>query len=113
MKIEEFNNVKFILGQSAEENWTIFDQARKENEYYIWFHLNSFPSGYVIMYSTLANITDNINEYLLFASKLCKNHTKYRNYNNLKIYYSILKKLEKTKNVGEIIIKGKKNIIKI
>ena len=64
MKIEEFNNVKFILGQNAQENWNIFDQAKKENEYYIWFHLNSFPSGYVIMYSTLSNINDNANEYL-------------------------------------------------
>ena len=113
MKIEEFNNVKFILGQNAQENWNIFDEARKENEYYIWFHLNSFPSGYVIMYSTLDNLNDNANEYLLFASKLCKNNTKYRNLINLKICYSILKKLEKTKNVGEIIVKGKKNIIKI
>ena len=113
MKIEEFNNVKFILGQNAQENWNIFDEAKKENEYYIWFHLNNFPSGYVIMYSTLDNINDNVNEYLLFASNLCKNNSKYKNLNNLKICYSILNKLEKTKNVGEIIIKGKKNIIKI
>ena len=28
MKIEEFNNVKFILGQNAQENWNIFDEAR-------------------------------------------------------------------------------------
>ena len=67
MKIEEFNNVKFILGQNAQENWNIFDEARKENEYYIWFHLNSFPSGYVIMYSTLSNLNGNANEYLLFT----------------------------------------------
>tara|TARA_A100001015_G_C14594304_1_gene557938 strand:+ start:41 stop:382 length:342 start_codon:yes stop_codon:yes gene_type:complete len=113
MKIEEFNNVKFILGQNAQENWNILDQAKKENEYYLWFHLNNFPSGYVIMYSTISDLTDNINEYLIFASNLCKNNTKYRNLNNIKICYTILKKLEKTKNVGEIIIKGKKNIIKI
>jgi hypothetical protein len=113
MKIEEFNNVKFILGQNAQENWNILDQAKKENEYYVWFHLNNFPSGYVIMYSTISDLTDNINEYLIFASNLCKNNTKYRNLSNIKICYTILKKLEKTKNVGEIIIKGKKNIIKI
>ena len=64
MKIEEFNNVKFILGQNAQENWNILDQAKKENEYYVWFHLNNFPSGYVIMYSTISDLTDNINEYL-------------------------------------------------
>ena len=113
MKIKEFNNVKFILGETAEENWNILDEAKKENEYYIWFHLNSFPSGYVIMYSTLTDLTDNVNEYLLFASNLCKNNTKYRNLYDIKICYSILKKLEKTKNVGEIIVRGKKNIIKI
>tara|TARA_B100001758_G_C18345126_1_gene576574 strand:+ start:345 stop:686 length:342 start_codon:yes stop_codon:yes gene_type:complete len=113
MKILNFNNVKFILGQNAQENWDILDEAKKENEYYIWFHLNNFPSGYVIMYSTLSDISNNVNEYLLFGSNLCKNNTKYRNIDNIKICYTYLYKLNKTKNIGEIIVKGKKKIIKI
>ena len=65
------------------------------------------------MYSTLSDLSDNVNDYLLFASNLCKNNTKYRNYNNLKICYTSLSKLNKTKNIGEIIVKGKKQIIKL
>ena len=114
MKIEYYENVKFILGQNAEENWNILDEAKNENINYIWFHLDSFPSGYVIMYSTLDDLVDkNIDDYLFFAGNLCKNNTKYRNLNDIKICYTSLNKLEKTDKIGEIIVKGKKKIIKL
>ena len=114
MKTEFYKDVKFILGQNAQENWNILEQAKSENNYYIWFHLDSFPSGYVIMYATLNQlIHKNVNDYLFFAANLCKNNTKYSNLNNIKICYTSLNKLEKTDKIGEIIIKGKKKFIKL
>ena len=59
MKTFEFENIKFLLGQNAQENWDILEEAQKINSDYIWFHLNSFPSSYVIMYSTLDQFNDN------------------------------------------------------
>ena len=109
-----YNDIKYIIGQNAKENWTILDQAYKINCDYIWFHLNSFPSCFVIMYSTLYELKpNNINDYLNYGAYLCKQNTKYRNLNDLKICYTQLKKLKKTNKIGEIIISGKRNIIKL
>ena len=66
------------------------------------------------MYSTLDQFNDNsLNNYLNYGAQLCKNNSKYRDLNNLKICYTSLKKLKKTQKTGEVIISGKKNIIKL
>ena len=114
MKTFEFENIKFLLGQNAQENWNILEEAQKINSDYIWFHLNSFPSSYVIMYSTLNELNDtSLNNCLTYGANLCKIHSKYKNYNDLKICYTTLKKLSKTNKIGEVLIKGKRNIIKL
>lgn len=109
-----YNDIKYVIGQNAKENYNILDQAYKINCDYIWFHLNSFPSCFVIMYSTLYELKpNNINDYLNYGAYLCKQNTKYRNLADLKICYTQLKKLKKTNKIGEIIISGKRNIIKL
>ena len=114
MKTITFNNINFVIGENAQDNWNILEQANSINPDYIWFHLNSFPSSYVIMYSTLDQFNDNsLNNYLNYGANLCKTHSKYKNLKDLKICYTSLKKLSKTNKIGEVLIKGKKNIIKI
>ena len=114
MKENEYKNIKFIIGQNAQENWDILDQSYKINPDYIWFHLNSFSSPYVIMYTTLKELElEERQDFLIYGANLCKSHSKYTYLNDLKIIYCSLKKLEKTDNIGEIIVKGKKNIIKL
>jgi len=114
MKQVIYNEIKYIIGESAQENWNILDNANKINNDFIWFHLNSFPSCFVIMYSNIENLRDNsLNEYLTYGANLCKQNTKYRNLNDLKICCTSLKKLKKTNKIGEVIISGKKNIIKL
>jgi len=109
-----YNEIKYIIGQNAQENWNILDNATKINNNYIWFHLNSFPSCFVIMYSSIEDLRDNsLNDYLTYGANLCKQNTKYRNLNDLKICYTSLKKLIKTNKIGEVIVSGKKNIIKL
>ena len=114
MKTFTYENIQFTLGQNAQENWNILDEAQKINPDYLWFHLNSFPSSYVIMYSSIQDIHDSsLNDYLIYGANLCKQNSKYKNYNDLKICYTSLKKLTKTNKIGEVIVKGKKNIIKL
>ena len=109
MKTFEFENVKFLLGQNALENWTLLEETQKINFNYIFFHLNSFPSCYVIMCSTLYEHNDSsLNNYLNYGANLCKTYSKYRNLKDLKICYTTLKKLTKTNKIGEVLIKGKK-----
>ena len=109
-----YNDIKYVIGQNAQENWNILDEAYKINNNYIWFHLNSFPSCFVIMYLSIEELRDtSLNDYLTYGANLCKQNTKYRNLNDLKICYTSLKKLKKTNKIGEIIISGKRNIIKL
>ncbi len=110
-----FENIKFLVGQNSQENWDLLDSYSKINNEYIWFHLNSFPSCYVIMCSSLTDIScaDFKNNILNYGAELCKKNTKYRHLPNLKICYTSLKKLKKTNKIGEVIIIGKRNIIKL
>ena len=110
-----FENIKFLIGQNSQDNWDLLDSCSKINNEYIWFHLNSFPSCYVIMCSSLTDIScaDLKNNILNYGAKLCKKNTKYRDLPNLKICYTSLKKLKKTNKIGEVIIVGKKKIIKL
>jgi hypothetical protein len=117
MKELEFNGIKFDIGQSAKENWDLLDKSRNINDEYIWFHLNSFPSPYIIMYMTYDELKIKTNfeqeEYLLYGSQLCKQYSKYKNFGDLKIIYMPINKLAKGNAIGEVIITGKKKLIKL
>ena len=45
--MKEFTEDETIikLGKNAEENWALLDT----DENYIWMHLNSYPSGHIII----------------------------------------------------------------
>ena len=58
MKIEEFSGIKYYIGRSAKDNWELLDNMKNKEEKYIWFHLNSFPSPYVIMEATMKEISE-------------------------------------------------------
>ena len=119
MRVEEFNNVKYYIGQSARENWQLLDDSKRINRNYIWFHLDSFPSPYVVMYKDIldknidCSFTEiSINDYLQYGAELCKKYSKYKFLKDIKIMYVPLKKLLKTKNLGEVTVTGKAKILK-
>ena len=118
MKSYVYKNINFIIGNNAKENWQILDNMKHLNEDYLWFHLNSFASPYVIMNCTKNEMEkmydkNEIKEILEFGAKLCKDNSKYKLLNDLKILYMPLKKLEKGNKIGEVIISGKKNTISL
>lgn len=100
MKTIIYNNIQFTLGQNAQDNWNILEQLEKINSDYIWFHVNSFPSCYVIMHCSLEDLRDNsCNDFLIYGAQLCKSNSKYKNYKNLKICYTSSQTYKKnTKN---------------
>ena len=114
MKKIIYNDIEYCIGQTAKENWELLETLQQENSDYIWFHLNSFPSPYVIMKSDLMEISEQSHsDYLIYGATLCRDNTKYRNLKDLKICYTRLKKLKRGSKVGEVIIKGKTSIIKL
>jgi hypothetical protein len=113
MKFNEYNNVEYYLGENAQDNWDLFEKSKEINENYIWFHLNSFASPYVIMYATMDDIKTMSESYLNYGASLCLENSKYSYLRDTKIIYCELKKLKKGNKVGEIIVSGKKKLIKV
>ena len=103
--MKQFTNGEYNckLGQTAKENWQLFEDA---NPLYYFFHLSSFPSGYVIL-----ETTEDINESIvLWAAEICKSGTKYRNLKNLKVDYCRCNNLMKSFQVGEVVFRSSKKI---
>jgi hypothetical protein len=113
MKLYEFQKVQFYIGENAPDNWHLFEKSKKINENYIWFHLNSFASPYIIMYATMDQIKIGRDCYLNYAASLCLENSNYSYLKDTKIIYSELKKLTKGNKIGEIIVSGKRKLIKV
>lgn len=93
------DNIKCFLGETAKENWDLLDKSKKHN---MFFHLSSFPSGYVITdYEGVIS-----NEILIKASKICKDNSKYKNLRNIKIDYCMCGNLIKGNEVGIVYYKS-------
>jgi predicted ribosome quality control (RQC) complex YloA/Tae2 family protein len=93
-----------IIGKNKEDNWKIFDEASQTD---LWFHLDKFPSCYVILKGETTK--ENIN----LAAQTCKNNTKYRNLKNIGIIYTQKSNLKKGTEIGEVIIKNNKKVNKV
>lgn len=103
MKILTGDNWLIKLGQNKIENWDLLDSS---NDYDYFFHLSSFPSGYVILeYDGVPS-----NELLQQASVLCRDGTKYKNLKKLKVDYCTCSNLEKGDSVGHVVYKKKKKV---
>jgi len=102
------NNIIYKLGKNANENFKLIDETLDMNENFWWFHLNDYPSGHCVIY------TDHLEKsMLLIAGKLIKQYSKQKNSKNVKIVYTQLKNLKKTKVIGQVIIKGNINYFNI
>ena len=97
MIIIAFNNIIYRLGRNARENFELIDSADK-NDW--WFHLDEYPSGHVIVDSNIIN-----EEIKIFAGKLVKNYSKMKDKNNIKIVFTQIKNVVKTKIIGTVILK--------
>jgi predicted ribosome quality control (RQC) complex YloA/Tae2 family protein len=96
------NNIKYRLGKNAKENFVLIDNADQEDW---WFHLDNHPSGHCIVESKHITI-----DMIEFASNLVKDNSKLKDKNNkVKIIYTMIKNIKKTKTVGMVNILVKPN----
>ena len=120
MKTFIYKNIVFKIGKNKIENDVLLQISIKENLHYIWFHLDSFSSGFVIMYETIDNLkrvhgfhANEISDILMYGAKLCLDNTKYRDLKNIYVIYSPLHKIKTTQTQGSVIVLGKKKLILI
>lgn len=96
MKLLEINNIKLLLGQNAKENHLLIDDA-DPNDW--WFHIDNHPSGHCIV-----ECIDINKELILAAGQFIKENSKLKNNKKVKIIYTQIKNIKKTKNPGEVIL---------
>ena len=106
MKSFEFEGYTCHLGETAKENWELFDLSRDSD---LFFHLASFPSGYVILKSE--NVY--VQEMFVMAAKICKEGTKYRHLKNLKVDYCRCDNLKKGEKLGIVYFKSRRKVHQI
>jgi predicted ribosome quality control (RQC) complex YloA/Tae2 family protein len=101
------NNIKYNLGKNAKENFILLDNADKEDW---WFHLDNYSSAYCIVESKNLN-----EEMIIFASNLVKNSKKDIKLKDkkVKIIYTQVKNIKKTKTLGMVTILSKPSEIYI
>lgn len=94
------NNIKYKLGRNAKDNFDLIDETYQINQNYWWFHLDDHPSGHCVVHSELLDKSD-----CIYAALLVKQHSKLRDQKKVKIVYTQIKNLKKTKTLGQVIIK--------
>jgi predicted ribosome quality control (RQC) complex YloA/Tae2 family protein len=106
----EINNIiiNFNIGSNACENYELLYNSKPND---LWFHLDEYPSCYVIAstHDLICNKKDK-QKLIKFGCVLCKKYSKYASIKNIKIIYTQVKNLEKTKYIGSVIAKNTKII---
>jgi predicted ribosome quality control (RQC) complex YloA/Tae2 family protein len=108
MKTYNIQNIICKLGQNSKENWNLLDSYCNEPKF-LFFHLSSFPSGYLIIecneHPSLSIIKS--------AADICRNGTKYKKIKNIKVDYTTLDNVKKGCYVGEILYKSNRKVNQI
>jgi hypothetical protein len=96
---------EYVIGKNKHHNWQLFDDADKNH---FLFHLESFPSCYVIVKKSELNREDIVN-----ASNMCKMNSKYKNLKGVFVFYTKISNLKKGNETGELIILKKSLVNRI
>ena len=96
-----------LVGDNAKENWDIISLA---NQYDYWFHVKNAASCHVVLRMP-SNKSKISKQTLKHCAALCKEHSKYANYKNVKILYTLIKNVTKTSDVGGVYTTNDKIIV--
>lgn len=94
------NNIKYKLGRNAKENFELIDEANDIDPDYWWFHLENNPSGHCIVHSTEIDKSKAI-----IAGSLVKSYSKLKDQKKVRVIYTQIKYIKKTKTLGEVELK--------
>jgi predicted ribosome quality control (RQC) complex YloA/Tae2 family protein len=102
MKVFQYGNITIELGQNAKENALLVSDSKPD---YTWLHLESFPSGHVII-----QCDEPSNEVLAHAMKICLDGTKYKNMKDVKVSVTKVSNLKLTNVLGEVEFKSNRKV---
>ena len=95
-----------LVGANAEENWAILEKGKPG---YLFFHLSSFPSCYVILQTEEKVVDDVIKE----CARICLENTKYKNLRKVYVDCTTISNVRKGEKVGEVEYTSRKKVKQI
>jgi predicted ribosome quality control (RQC) complex YloA/Tae2 family protein len=98
----EYNNIWFVVGKSAEDNWKIISEADKS---YYWVHASNVPSAHIII-----EIDEPLEQEIQFACQLCKNKTKKIKSSENKYSVTQINNIKFGSKPGEVYFKDNKKV---
>jgi len=101
-----FENNLIKIGENKDDNDIIISQAKQTD---LWFHLANLPSCHVVLSCDKKNPPTK--KMIKLCAELCKNHTKFKKCYKVKVNYTEIRNIRKTKEKGKVIIKGKTRTI--
>lgn len=102
------NKIIYKLGRNAKENFQLIDEAYDINDNYWWFHISDHPSGHCIIFSKDITV-----DMISTAANIVKQYSKLKDQKKIKIVYTQVKNVEKTKTIGQVLLKGSTNFISV
>jgi predicted ribosome quality control (RQC) complex YloA/Tae2 family protein len=97
-----YNNIWFVVGKSAEDNWKIISEANKS---YYWVHALNVPSAHIII-----EIDEPLEQEIQFACQLCMNQTKKIKSSDVKYSVTQIKNIKFGSKPGEVYFKDNKKV---
>jgi predicted ribosome quality control (RQC) complex YloA/Tae2 family protein len=106
--IFEFKSSEYVfsIGKNKEDNFRIIDESVETD---IWFHVEGEPSCHVIL-KNVDNIRDIPKQVIKHGAYLCKINSKSAKSNKTTIMYTLLKNVEKTAIMGQVLVSTYKTI---
>ena len=108
--------ITIVAGRNAQENFDLIDEYQEFARTYpecvvLWFHLDSFPSGHIIMQCP-AEFKPN-DDHIRIAAEYTKNNTKYKNRPAVNVVYTNILNIKKAEPVGSVSFIRRKKTHKI
>lgn len=99
------NEIKYLVGENAQDNWNLLVSAKKQNLNWLWFHLDNLASPYVVVCATLNKLKAVQSSKICIqrAGELCKEYSKFSKLGNVGVIYTELKHVRKGETVGQAI----------
>jgi hypothetical protein len=107
MKIFNIETYVCRVGENARDNWGLLEESKGN---YVFFHLSSFSSCYLILECDYKNLYNIPNDIIIKAAELCKSRTKYRNLLNIRVDYTFCSNVKRGEAIGEIVYKSNKQV---
>jgi predicted ribosome quality control (RQC) complex YloA/Tae2 family protein len=91
---------KIIVGRNSKENWDLIDNSESDD---LWFHVEDKPSCHVFIKKPF-NCDIFPKDVIIRGAQLCKEYSKYKHDKKVKIIYTTINNIKKSKEIGSVTI---------